>query len=137
MKILTGTFILVCPILVSCYGVNSRTSEIADLNYTCPREAWNGIKIKYSVTKISDSTFGQQVSGFKMQPFETDLIYFDDAPKEIIGVSTDHYAIRYIYNPIYSRQILDGFSSKLNEREKKRIQNRIYTLLEEFGCRRN
>jgi len=77
------------------------------------------------------------VSRFKRQPFASELIYFEESPQEIIGVSTDHYQIRYVYNPDLSRKVLNGFSKKLTKAEIDRISKRIYDLLENYGCKEN
>jgi len=77
------------------------------------------------------------IEEFKSQPFENELIYFSHSPEEVIAISSDHYSIRYVYNPKISDQVLDGFSKSLNESEKDRILKRIESVLEKYGCKKN
>jgi hypothetical protein len=72
------------------------------------------------------------LSNFKNTSFPVSVIYFEQGPKELIGV--DYSSIRYVFNPLISNQILDGLSPKLNEVEKKRIRNRVQNILMEFQC---
>lgn len=124
-------------LVASCYGINEKTSGISSINYSCPDSQWDSILKDYSVDRITDSSFSKKISSFRTQPFATKLIYFDQEPKEIIGVSKNYYQIRYVYNPELSSEVLNGFSKKLTPDEVERISKRIYTLLEEYGCKEN
>jgi hypothetical protein len=127
--------ILVLIFFQSCYGVNEETSEICFLNTTClTPEAWNQIKIEYSVEGIIDSALIEKLSQFKHEPFEVEVYYFKDYPEEFIGISIDHNAIRYVYNKNIDDSILDGFSSSLNNSEKMRIRKRFQSILIKYQC---
>ena len=128
--------ILMPLILTGCYyGVNSKTSEIGNLNTNClDKNAWSKIYQTYSISNVEDSIYKYQVNDFKNMAFETDLLYFSNNPKEIIAVSTEHYSVRYVFNSSISNQILDGLSLKLKEEEKKRIRNRVQKILMEYQC---
>lgn len=132
----TFVAILVPLLFTGCYyGINSKTSEIGNLNTNClDKDAWLIIYQKYSISNIDDSIYSFQVNDFKNMPFETDLLYFESNPKEIIAISKEHYSVRYVFNPSISSQILDGLSPKLKEEEKKRIRNRIQKVLMEYQC---
>lgn len=127
---------LVISLFTSCYGINKKSSEIASLNYDCGTYEWNQILSDFSTSYFSNNITKQAVEDFKNMHFKVDLIYLEE-PHEIIGVSEDHYTIRYIYNPIISDQILDGLSSQLTKSEKQRIKNRIARIIEEYGCNTN
>lgn len=125
-------------IFSSCYyGINERTSAIADINYSCMNADWDKMRTDHSVENIKDSSFIRRIHDFMTQPFATELFYFEEAPKEIIAISTDHYQIRYVYNPSLSNQVLDGYSKKLDKNEVDRISKRIYSMLEKYGCNEN
>ena len=114
----------------SSWFVNEKTSEIGDLDTGfLNKDVWNEIIENYSTVDIKDSIFRKKLKDFKNRPFETEVLYFDEDPKELIGISDDHYSVRYVFNPKLSTQILDRLSSKLSESEKKRITNRIPVLL--------
>lgn len=131
-------FLFLILIFSSCfYGVNERTSGITDLNYSCKQTDWDKMKIDHSVESSLDSTFIRKINHFKTKPFESELFYFKEKPQEIIAISSDHYQIRYVYNPKLSNKILDGFSEKLNNKEVDRISNRIHAMLEKYGCSEN
>lgn len=133
MKIL---LLLVSSLLLqSCYGVNEKTSEIYNLNTDClSKEAWIEMNWRYSTTRITDSEWMEKLEDFKEYPFPVEILYFDDGPRELIGVGVDHYSVRYVYNPNISNHVLDGLSSDLSDAEKKRIGNRIQTLLMQYQC---
>ncbi len=128
--------ILMSLFFVGCYyGVNSKTSEIGNLNTNClDKNAWSVIYQKYSINDIEDSIYKSQVNDFKGMAFETDLLYFESNPKEIIAISKEHYSVRYVFNPSLANQILDGLSPMLKEEEKKRIRNRVQNILIEYQC---
>lgn len=128
-------YVLLALIFSSCYGVNKKTSEIGDLNTDClDSNAWDNLILKHSVTNITDTLFIESLESLKNRTFKTDILFFEDYPKELIAVAEDHYSIRYVFNPKISSQVLDGLSSKLNESEKKRIRNRVQKLLMEYQC---
>jgi hypothetical protein len=132
MKIHCLTILL---LLQSCYGVNEKTSEIFNLNTNClSKAAWTDISSEYSINKVADSVWLEKSKEFENQPFTTEVLYFSEKPQELIGIATDHYSVRYVYNPQISDEILDGLSSELNEKEMKRIGTRIQTLLMQYQC---
>ena len=124
----------VCSCFIGCgYGINEKTTQIAYINNTClKKNAWDTIINIYSTKKITDSLFLDAVSNFKNTSFPVSVIYFEQEPKELIGI--DYSSIRYVFNPSISNQILDGLSPKLKEEEKKRIRNRIQKILMEYQC---
>ena len=131
-------FLFLLVIFASChYGINERTSAIADIDYSCRKVDWDNMRVDHSLANIKDSTIIRIIPAFKTKPFETELFYFDEAPQEIIAISTDHYQIRYVYNSNLSSQVLDGYSRKLDKNEVDRISKRIYSLLEKYGCVEN
>jgi hypothetical protein len=133
MKLIYWCFIAV--LLQSCYGINEKTSEISTLNTNClSSNAWDEIKREYSADGITNPKLNEGLKEFENLPFTTEVFYFKNNPEELIAVSTDHYAIRYVYNPKISNQILDGLSLQLKDKEKKRIKKRIQTLLIQYQC---
>lgn len=137
LLIWTVSLALTALCLFSCYGINEKTSEISNINYVCPKDTWTKIISFYSVDSIKDEAFKLKATDFKNKPFPTDVIYFNETPKELIGISDDRYAVRYVYNPNLDDEILDGLSSKLNQNEKERIAKRIQNVLEKFNCKEN
>ena len=129
--------ILIVSFLVGCYGINEKTSEIGDLNNECVEiQAWKELLQKYNTENIEDTIFIEALKDLKLKPFKTDVFYFRDTyPKELIAVSDDYYSVRYVFNPSISKVVLDGLSSELSEKEKKRIRNRIQLLLMEYQCK--
>jgi len=124
-------------LLSSCYGVNERTSEIFNLNTTClSKETWDEINNEYSTNTVTDSVWLEKSKEFKDQPFPTEVLYFSEQPQELVGIATDHYSVRYVYNPQISDQILNGLSPQLNEEERKRIGIRIQTILMQYQCQK-
>lgn len=121
----------------SCYGINERTSAIANINYACDNADWDKMQTDHSIATIEESSFKSKIRAFNTMPFETELFYFNESPKEIIAISTDHYQIRYIYNPNLSSMVLDGYSTKLDQKEVDRISKRIHAMLEKYGCEEN
>lgn len=121
--------------LHSCYGVNEKTSIIHSLNSTClPESAWDSIKREYSSNMLVDSQLLEKLKEFRKMPFSTEVLYFPDSPEELIGISHNHYFIRYVYNPDISDDVLSGLSPELSAAEKKRIGKRILTLLMKYQC---
>ena len=130
-------FTLLLFMISSCYGINERTSAIADINYACDDADWDKMRVDHSIDTIEESSFKSKIRAFNAMPFETELFYFNESPKEIIAISTDHYQIRYIYNPNLSSTVLDGYSTKLDQEEVDRISKRIYAMLKKYGCEEN
>ena len=121
--------------LNSClYGINDKTSEIGTINWVCN---WTQLESKYSATHLEDSLFISKLPEFKLMPFPTKVLYFGSHPKELIGISKEHYQIRYVYNPQIADQVLSGLSPQLSEAEKQRIQNRMDSIFKAFGCKLN
>lgn len=129
--------ILIISLIVGCYGINENTFEIGDLNTDClDKHAWKELLQKYNTENIEDTMFIEALKDLKLEPFRTEVLYFRDTyPKELIAVSEDHYSVRYVFNPSISKVILDGLSSELSEKEKKRIRNKIQLLLMEYQCK--
>lgn len=121
--------------LQSCYGVNEKTSIIHSLNSTClPESAWDSMKREYSSNMLVDSQLLEKLKEFRKMPFSTEVLYFPDSPEELIGISHEHYSIRYVYNPDISDDVLSGLSPELSAAEKKRIGKRILTMLMKHQC---
>ena len=122
-------------LLSSCYGVNEKTSEIFNLNTTClSKETWGNINKEYSINTLTDSVWLEKTREFKDQSFPTEVLYLSEEPQELVGISTDHYSVRYLYNPQISDQILNGLSPQLNNEERKRIGVRVQRLLMQYQC---
>ena len=135
MKQIKYLFILLFYTTTGCYyGVNEKTSEIARLNDFCLKKgARDSIANKYSIKEVKDSVFISAISNMNDQPFPVIVIYFNKGPKELLGLG--HYpCVRYVFNPLISDQILDGLSSELSEKEKKRIRNRVQKILVKYQC---
>jgi hypothetical protein len=121
--------------LCGCYGVNQKTSVIESLNTNCLDEnTWGNIISEHTISNITDSIYLNAVESIQNRTFNTDLLFFNDDPVEIIAVSEDRYFIRYVFNPLLSDQVLDGFSSELSEFEKRRVRNRVQSLLIKYQC---
>lgn len=126
-------FIFTSFIMSCSYSVNEKTTQIAYINNTClKKNAWDTIGKIYSAQKITDSVFLDALSDFKNVSFPVSVIYFDQEPKELIGV--DYSSIRYVFNPLLSNQILNGLSPQLKEEEKKRLRNRVQKILMNYQC---
>lgn len=135
LKYMKIHFLVALFLLQSCYGVNEKTSHISDLNTNClSEEAWSDINNAYSINKVIDSVWLEKLKDFENQPFPTEVLYFSEKPQESVGIATDHYSVRYVYNPQISDEILDGLSRELHEKEVKRIGARIQTLLMQYQC---
>lgn len=135
MKQIKYLFLLLISTTTGCYyGVNEKTSEIARLNDFCLKKgARDSIASKYSIKEVKDSVFVSAISDMNNQPFPVSIIYFSEGPKELLGLG--HYpCVRYVFNPLISDQTLDGLSSELNEKEKKRIRNRVQKILMKYQC---
>jgi hypothetical protein len=127
-------FIFSILILTSCYGINSETSQIGDINSIClSKNAWTEIQSENSVDKITDSTFLNGLKYIKNHFIKPDyIIYFQSEPKEIVGC--DYYSIRVVYNPKIANFGLDGLSPQLSDKEQIRIRNRVLTLIRKYTC---
>lgn len=120
-------------IISGCNFVNKETSQISLLNTTCFSEKqWIDLKRKHSIDSIKDSILLTKIKDIQNQTFKTDILYFKDYPEELVGV--EYSCIRYVYNPLISNQILDGFSHNLSFNEKKRILKRVQSLIIEYQC---
>ena len=120
--------------LVGCYGVNSETSQIGDINSNClTKNAWKEIQNEYSTEKINDSTFQEGLKHIENHFIKPEyIIYFKDEPKEIVGF--DSYSIRVVYNPKIADFGVDGLSPQLSDKEQIRIRNRVLKLIKEYSC---
>lgn len=119
-------------LLYSCYyGVNEKTSWICEFTLdNCSKELLEKVEEEYSIKNIKDSTLLSKVKEFKNQAFPiTMILYFKDAPEELIGL--EYYGVRYVYNKNIADQILNGLSPQLNENDKERICKRISELFVE------
>jgi hypothetical protein len=122
-------------ILISCKNpfVNARTSSFGSYRNVCMSNgALAKIETKYSVTKISDSTFHEAAKEMKNQRIEVRVIYFNEEPREIIGYTDG--AVRYAFNPKISTEIVDGVSNELSEKERCRILNRFQYVIMQYQC---
>ena len=125
---------LLLLIMMSCYGVNSETSEIGSINSTCQsKNAWRELTEKYSTDKIKDSSFIEGLNYVKNHFIKPKyILYFESGPREIIGC--DYYSIRVAYNPKIFEGDTDGLTPKLSDKEQVRIRNRILKLLYKYEC---
>jgi len=131
-KILIGLIFL----LAGCgYGVNKKTTEIGILNTTCVTDgAWDDILRTYTTKNIQDSLFLAKIEEIERMPFPTQILYFFDGPRELIAVSEDHYAVRYVYNPDLSLVPLCGMDKGLSIEEKKRVTKRVQDIIIQYQC---
>jgi len=125
---------LVSFLLIGCYGVNSETSEIGNINSICQNEkAWSELTKEYSTDKIQDSSFLNGLSAVKNHFIKPKyILYFESGPKEIIGC--DFYSIRVAYNPKIFSGNIDGLTPALSDNEQVRIRNRVLKLLYKYEC---
>lgn len=133
-----GNLIKLCALFVlnGCYyGINEKTSEIGNLHTEClENDTWVKINADYSVNKITDTLFFEGLEKIKLRTFKTEILYFEEPPKELIAIAEDHYSVRYVFNPKISRQSLDGLSMQLDNTEKKRIRDRVQKILMKYQC---
>lgn len=120
--------------LNGCYGENSKTSQIGNLNTRClSKNAWDSICKEYSTIKTTDSVFINKINGIKAHFIKPKyILYFDSGPKELIGC--DYYSVRAVYNPEINDDVLDGLSVQLNDDEQVRIRNRVQNALLKYQC---
>jgi hypothetical protein len=112
--------------------INKETSAIGSIYGEClKKDAWDTLFTRYDVNNVKDSLLKEVLTEFENQPFRPYVLYLQD-PEEFIGISTDKYMVRYVYNSNLSSKVLDGFM--LNDSEKNRILNRVQKLLMEFQC---
>ena len=116
------------------YGVNSKTSQIGDLNDKClEKNAWDSLCKAYSYENISDSNMIKRVEDIRNHFIKPEyILYFNDEPKEIIGCN--YYSVRAVYNPTIMDQVLNGLSPQLSDKEQIRIRNRVQKALMEYQC---
>lgn len=133
-------FFLLMGIMVWSQGCrdpysNKRTSRIYTLNTECVSDiAWQELRKSHSTDSLKGE-FLLKLKEFKEMPFDNEVYYFNDAREELIGVSR-HEAVRYVYNPKISNEILDGLSPELSKKEKERIGNRFQSFLRRYQCKR-
>ena len=127
-------FILIAISLVGCYGVNSETSQIGNMNPTCLDSlAWKSMCEEHSIENITDSNLISRVEDIKNHFIKPDyILYFDEEPKEIIGC--DWYSIRVVYNENIADQLLTGISPLLGNDDQKRIRNRVLAEIMKHQC---
>ena len=129
--------ILLAPLLVSCDGmpfVNGKTSEIGSLNSYClDNNTWDTLQQMYSINEVKDSSFNSAIRRMKEHWTSPKyILYFKNDPEEIIAC--EYYAVRAVYNPRLSPQILDGLNdSLLTDKEQIRVRNRIINLLANYS----
>ncbi|MDB4297197.1 hypothetical protein N9901_00420 [Flavobacteriaceae bacterium] len=116
------------------FGVNSKTSQIGNLNDKClDKNAWEKMTELYSIENIKDSSLVKNINEIKNHFIKPKyILYFDEAPREIIGC--DYYSIRAVYNANIADQVLSGLSQQLSDREQVRIRNRVQKALMEYQC---
>ena len=121
-------------IMVGCYGVNSETSQIGDINSTCQSNmAWEKIVKEYSTDKIKDSSFIEGLKDVQNHFLKPDyILYFESGPQEIIGC--DWYSVRVAYNPKIFASSINGLTPALSDKEQVRIRNRVLKLLYQYEC---
>ncbi len=130
--------IVIIILLLGCSDpiANKRTSRIYDLNVDCVSDsAWLELKNGHSINNIQDSKIQIILNDFKMMPFGHEIYYFKENPEELIAVSSEHDCVRYIYNPLISKNVLDGLSPELSKKEKERVGNRIQLILRKYQCK--
>ncbi len=121
--------------LCACnYGVNSKTSQIGNLNDKClNKQAWENLTELYSPENIKDSNFAKRVDDLRNHFTKPKyILYFDESPKEIIAC--DHYSVRAAYTPAIADQVIDGLSPQLSDNEQIRIRNRVQKALMKYQC---
>jgi hypothetical protein len=120
--------------LSSCYGVNSKTSEIGDLDDTCLEEgAWDKLTENYAVDSTTPKEFASAVYSVKGHFIHPKyVLFFKEEPMEVVGC--DYYSVRAVYNPKLSKDVLHGLSPKLSDDEQVRIRNRVQKALMEYQC---
>lgn len=70
-----------------------KLQKIGDLNTDClERNAWDSIKAAHSVENITDPLFIRSLESFEGRTFKTEILFFKESPKELIGISDDHYS---------------------------------------------
>lgn len=123
-------YFLLLVLLVSCYGVNEKNSQIFTLSSCCNSDStWATIYNDYKIENDNKEEVQEVIKDFKSQPFSTDIIYFKSDPEEYIGISKEGRFIRYMYNKNISNQVLDGLSPQLKDSEKIRIGLRVNAIL--------
>jgi hypothetical protein len=130
-----NVFILLISLLLSaCYGINSETSEIANIHMSCLDSlAWEKVCMEYDVNDIRDPELQaglKEVRNHFIKPKY--VLYFDEAPKEIIGC--DWHTVRVVYNAAIADQAMSGLSPFLSNQEQKRIRNRVLSALMQHQC---
>lgn len=138
-KIMKKHLIKICIVisallLLSCYGVNSETSEIGDTYYTCRnKNAWKEITKEYSTSEIKDSTFLEGLKNVQNHFLKPDyIVYFKSEPREIVGISNE--IIRVAFNPKIFNGSISGLTPSLTDKEQVRIRNRVLKLLYKYEC---
>lgn len=136
MKLLVLLFFTV-SIILSCSRqllTNKETSAVGSVYAEClDQSAWDTLFNRYSVNDINDTLFQEALIEMNNQRFSCRILYLQNDPVELIGISTEIFAVRYVYSPKLSSEILNGF--KLSPSEKNRILNRVQKLLLEFQCK--
>ncbi len=116
--------------------VNKRTSKIRHLDAYCiDKKSWNAIKQKYQLDSLDSDSSHYVLNKFAQQPFPNFVICIDKTNSEFVGISEDHYLIRYYYNPKISSKVLNGFSKKLTDSMKDDLHIRVLTILMEYQCK--
>ena len=70
----------------------------------------------------------------KNQLWDCDIMYFKEDPVELIGLSREHYSVRYVYNSQISPNVLNGYATELNEKEKKRVISKVKKTFLPYKC---
>ncbi|MCU0438185.1 MAG: hypothetical protein MUC49_09725 [Raineya sp.] len=127
--------LMIAIMLSSCYGVNERTSHIGALSSFClPDSIEYFLQKEYSVNTLRDQKWIDKCNSFRNKPFPSIVIYFNESPKELVGIAQNFHTVRYVYNPNIRNQILDGLDSDLSDKEKKRILKRVQLALIKYQC---
>ena len=121
--------------LSGCYGVNKKTSEICSLSNVClAPDSWERMLQKYSVDSVKDDGFFFSLKYMRDSRFSLHILYFDDPPKEMVGIHDNGYTVFYVYNPLIDDKVLTGLSPELPIAEKERIGKRVIAAQAEYQC---
>ena len=132
--LITIVQIFFLSLLIGCYGINSKTSQIGNLDDTClDDDAWLELTEAHSVDSTTDTEFTSAIHRVRSHHTNPEyILYFNEEPKEVIGC--DYYSVRAVFNPKLSNRVLDGLSPKLSDEEQVRIRNRVQKALMDYQC---
>lgn len=128
-------YFLLWGTLIACESnpfVNSRTSQIADIESTCL--STKDLLRDYSIDSIKDPELLRKIKEFKDEPVPPEhILYFKEEPEELIGIR--FYDIRGCFNRKKSDVIMNGLDDdKLSDLERVRIFIRVQTTFMKYQC---